>query len=381
MLASLVPGLRVSWLIAAAAAIAMLTLAACSSDDEPEPTPTATQAPAAATQAPATATPTPTPTPTPTATPTPTPTPTEAPATPTATPESTPAPTLADFVVTPATTGKDLTDRLTEGERECIKEAFGDFIYAAMQGLPLLAAGGDASQAAPLFECLEIESVVRVGIAFVSASAGGWDKETRECMVAVGLERPDAILVGMGLSANPTASAATEAHPYIVELYDCLSLEERVTYLLNFQEVIDQLTTAEHDLIGAIPEADVACIRGALSDDEYATLLAGTVHEAFDVSDAVAECMSDEAYVQSFVRITETTVGELTDESRACMEQFARDHPHYTALINAHAYDPSEQTAEDLAEIADDGLRTWGCMTPDEIQRSQALTTSALAGQ
>ena len=372
MFASPLSASRTGWLGAVVAALAMLAIAAgCSSDDEPEPTPTATQAPAAAT--PATATPTPTPTPTPSPTPTPTPPPA------TATPEPTPAPTLRDFVVTPATTGKDLLDRLSEGEQGCIKEVFGDFIYTIMQGTPLLSAGSDPAAAAPLFGCLEIESLVRVGIAFIDASAGGWTPETRECMVQVGLEHPDAILVGLGLPADAEASQAAAGHPYVIELYGCLAVQERVDYLLNFQEVIDALTTAEHDLIGAIPEADAACIRDALSDEEYTTLLAGTVHEAFDVSDAVADCMSDEAYVRSFVTITETTVGELTDDTRACIEVFARDHPHYTALINAHAYDPSTTDAEDLAEIASDGLKTWACMTEEEIQRSQSLSLSALA--
>ena len=152
-----------------------------------------------------------------------------------------------------------------------------------------------------------------------------------------------------------------------------------MNYLLNYQEVIDALTTAEHDLIGAIPEADVACIREALSDEEYSAVLAGTVHEAFDVSDAVADCMSDEAYVQSFVTITETVVVGLTDDTRACVEEFARGHPHYTALINAHAYDPSTTDREALAEIANDGLKTWACMTEEEIQRSQSISLSALA--
>ena len=372
MFASVVSASRIGWPGAVVAALAMLAMGAgCSTDEEPEPTPTATQAPAAATPAPST--PTVLPTPTPTATPSPTPAPA------TATPAPTPAPTLKDFVVTPATTGKDLVDRLSEEERECIRGVFGDFIYAVMQGTPLLAAGSDPAAAAPLFGCLEIESLVRVGIAFIDAAAGGWTAETRECMVAVGLEHPDAILLAMGLPADTEASAAAAAHPYVIELYDCLSVQEQVNYLLNYQEVIDALTTAEHDLIGAIPEADVACIREALSDEEYSAVLAGTVHEAFDVSDAVADCMSDEAYVQSFVTITETVVVGLTDDTRACVEEFARGHPHYTALINTHAYDPSTTDPEALAEIANDGLKTWACMTDEEIQRSQGISLSALA--
>ena len=117
-----------------------------------------------------------------------------------------------------------------------------------------------------------------------------------------------------------------------------------------------------------------------MTDAEYDTLLAGTVHEAFDVSDAVAGCMSEDAYVQSFVSITETTIGDLTDDTKACLADFARNHPHYTALINAHAYDPTETSTEDLQELARDGLKTWECMTAEEIQRSQGISTQALGG-
>lgn len=370
MVASVVSGLRMSWLIIAVVALAISALAACTSDDEPEPTPTATQAPAAAT--PATATPTPTPTSTPTRTPTPTPPPA------TATPAPTPAPTLENLVVTPATTGKDLLDRLSEEERGCIKEAFGDFIYAVMQGTPLLAAGSDPAAAAPLFGCLEIESLVRVGVAFIEASAGGWAAETRACMVEVGLEHPDAILTSIGLS-SPEASAAAAEHPYIVEFYNCMTAGEQLDYLLDFQEVIDALTSAEHDLVNALPDADAACIRDALTDAEYEALLATTVHGAFDISDALTDCISDEGEVAVFVSIFASSSGDtLSDETLSCLADFAREHPHYRALINAHAYDPSTMDPEDFAEIASDGLKTWACMTDEEIQRSQSLSLSAL---
>ena len=197
-------------------------------------------------------------------------------------------------------------------------------------------------------------------------------------MVQAGLEHPDAILIGLGVPPSEEASVAAAAHPAFLEFYGCMTVQEKVDYLLGFQEVIDSMTTAEHDLIGAIPEADVACIRDALSDDEYNTLLAGTVHEAFDVSDAVADCMTDDGYVQAFVTITVTTTGELTDETKACLADFARAHPHYTALINAHAYDPATMAPADLAEIADDGLGTSACMTAEELQRSQQTSFAAL---
>ncbi len=380
--------LRAGWLAVAVAALAVGALAAaCTSDDEDEaePTPTATRAPAVATATPVatpTATPTPAPTPASTATPTPTSTPpptaTSTPAPATATPEPTPAPTLRDFVLTQTTTGKDLLDRLSEGERECIKEAFGEFIYAAMQGLPLLAAGSEPSQAAPLFACLETESVVRAGVAFLAVPLGGWDAETRECAVQVGLKNPEAILSSFGLPSREDPNAAAEANPYIVELYGCLPAEDQVDYLLSLVAAIDALSSAGRDLIGAIPAADVACMRAALSDTEYARLLAGTVGEAFDVAEAVSGCMSDEAYVLAYMSMSDAALGELTGDSRACLEEFARDHPRYTALMDPRAYDASSDR-ERLAEVATDGIKTWLCLTPDEIERSQAIAIGAMS--
>lgn len=342
-------------------------VAACGS--EPEPTPTPTVEPTAVPTATAVPTPTPEPTPQPTATPTPD-----------AASSTESKAALEGFVVDISTTGQDLMDVLSEGEVSCIKSTFGDAIFGIMMSTPLLMAGGNAATAAPMFACLEIESAVYIAFAFVEAQAGGWSEDTRACMIGVGLEHPDAFMTGMGLNPSQDATAAAATHPYLVEIYNCMTLDEQVTYLLNFQEVIDVLTTAEKDLIGAIPEADVACIRDALTDAEYETLLSGTVHEAFDVSDGVAGCMSDDAYVLSFVSISDTTIGDLSEETKACLTDFAREHPHYTALLNAHAYDPSQVTTEELAEVAQDGLKTWDCMTVEEIQRSQGISTRALSG-
>ena len=290
--------IKSGWLTVIALTLAITALAAaCGGDDDPDPTPAATTAPAAT----AAATPTPTPTPTATPTPTPAPTPTPPPATPAATPTPTEAPPLsatqpaegvAALVITPGTTGKDLMDSVSEAEQACAREAFGDLIYDIILATPILLAASEASAGAPLFGCLEVENVVTLGVKFIAAQAGGWSEDTVSCMVQAGLEHPDAILIGLGVPPSEEASAAAAAHPAFLEFYGCMTVQEKVDYLLGLQEVVDSMTTAEHDLIGAIPEADVACIRDALSDEEYNTLLAGTVHEAFDVSDAVADCMT-----------------------------------------------------------------------------------------
>ncbi|MYE32325.1 MAG: hypothetical protein F4X80_06710 [Chloroflexi bacterium] len=247
-----------------------------------------------------------------------------------------------------------------------------------MQGLPLLAAGSEPSQAAPLFACLETESVVRAGVAFLAVPLGGWDAETRECAVQVGLKNPEAILSSFGLPSREDPNAAAEANPYVVELHGCLPAEDQVDYLLSLVAAIDALSSAGRDLIGAIPQADVACIRDAVSDGEYTRLLAGTVGEAFEVSEAVSGCMSDEAYVRAYMSMSDAALGELTGDSRACLEEFARDHPRYTALMDPRAYDASSDR-ERLAEVATDGIKTWLCLTPDEIERSQAIAIGAMS--
>ena len=340
--------MRLGWLGAALAVV--ILAAACFGGDDPEPTPTATQAAVA--------------------TPAPTPEPTAAPVS---------GGSIEDLVITPSTTGPDLVDRLSEDERACLKSTFGDVFFGILLQTPLLGAGTDAASEAPLFGCLAIDSIVVLGISFIEAQAGGWEPDTRACMIGVGREHPEAVLLGMGMTSGE-ASQAAAAHPYTIELYNCLSVQEKVGFLLNFQEVIDSLTSAERDLIAALSDSDVACIREGTTEAEYQTILASTVHGAFDVSDTVAECVSPEGYVQAFVAITASTGGPLTEGTASCLADFAREHPHYTALINAHAYDASATSADELAEIADDGLKTWECMTDEEVQRMQSLSLGALGG-
>ncbi len=370
--------LRSGWLAASALTIAAVAFAAaCGGGDDPEPTPTAAPT-VAATPAP---TPTPTPTPPP---PTPTPTAPAAAATPTATsaptdapqPSATqPVPGANELVITSATTGKDLMDSISEAEQVCIREAFGDLIYDVMLATPILLAAAQAEAGAPLFGCLEAGNLATLGVKFFAAQAGGWSDDTVACMIEAGLKHPHAIMAGLGLSVVE----APPPPPFFLDFHGCLTVHEKVDYLVGFQGLIDGLTTAEHDLIGAIPEADAACIRDALGDEAYNTLLAGTVHGAFDASDAVAGCMSDEAYAGAFVAISETTSGPLTDETRACLADVEGEQPHYPALINARASDPATTDPAVLATIAADSARLWECMTDEEIQQAQQTGFSALA--
>ena len=46
--------------------------------------------------------------------------------------------------------------------------------------------------------------------------------------------------------------------------------------------------------------------------------------------------------------------------------------------MDAGSYDPATDQDE-LAEVATDGIKTWLCLTPLEIQRSQAIAIGAMS--
>ena len=202
------------FIFVALAVILVAVFTACGSDPTPTPTPTPT--------------PIPTPTPTPTPMPTPTPEPEDA------MPSDQMTGGMENFVVTAATTGQDLMDALSEEETACIKTAFGDAIYQIMLATPIMMAGADPGAAAPLFGCLKTENIVRLGVSFLAAQAGGWSEESSQCVVEAGLRHPAAIFVRLGLDTGEEPIDGNETMAYNVEIYNCLNNEEKKTFTLAF---------------------------------------------------------------------------------------------------------------------------------------------------
>ena len=199
-------------------------------------------------------------------------------------------------------------------------------------------------------------------------------------MIGVGREHPEAILTGLGL-APPDPVATAETHPYLLEFYECLTAVERVEFLMAFQAEVDGNTSTKRDIIDALPESEAACIRESLTEQEYAALLETTVHEASRTTEPVSGCITPDGYVEVFVAIASSQAGGLSKGTRSCLADFAREHPHYAALINPDSYDPPATTPSELAEIADDGPRTWNCLSDKELTRMQDISLGALAQQ
>ena len=138
--------------------------------------------------------------------------------------------TLEDLVITPATTGGDVMGLISCQETSCIQSAVGDSMYQLIQASPvLMMAGGDISQAAPLFGCLELDNILLLGIALISSQSGEYNPETRSCLIDVAREHPEAVLLNLGMEVpDRDAASAVETHPYVGELYNCLNDVEKV---------------------------------------------------------------------------------------------------------------------------------------------------------
>ncbi len=339
------------WLwVASLITLLVLIAAACGSDPAPTPTPT------------------PAPTPEPTATPTPLP------------PTATPA--LEELRLTPTTTGKDVLALFSEDETSCLRTTIGDAAYDKMSNEPILSiltASGE-NLVLPIFQCAKPENLVVFGIAFLDLQAG-WTSDTRACMIRVGRESPLAVLTGLGMTPPGQTHETSATRPYALEFYNCMTPVEKVGYLARIQAALDVNTAAATDIIGTIPESEAACIQEALTDEDYAALQGATATQGFGMSDSVTDCISQESYVPIFVSVIGSQTGGLSDNSRACITEFAGGHPRYIALVNPTLLDFSSTSVEDLVEIADNGIKMWECFNDEELLRMQQVYTAALASQ
>ena len=307
--------------------------------------------------------------------PTPTPEPTATPLPPTATPA------LEELRLTPTTMGKDVLALFSEAETSCLRTTIGDTAYEKMSNEPILSiltASGEQF-VLPIFQCAEPENLVVFGIAFLDLQVG-WTSDTRACMIRVGRESPLAVLTGLGMTPPGQIHETSATRPYALEFYNCMTPVEKVGYLARIQAALDVNTSAEADIIGVIPESEAACIKEALTDEDYATLLGSTAAQAFGIADSVTACISKESYVPIFVSVIGSQTGGLSDNSRACITEFASGHPRYVALVNPTLLDFSSTSIEDLVEIADNGIKVWECFTDEELLRMQTVYTAALGG-
>jgi hypothetical protein len=337
-----------------AIAIAIAVGAACGGNDEPAPTPT----PPPETATPVPATPTRTPTPTPEA--------------------AQPSLSMRDFAIDASTTGQDLLDRLSEEENDCLRAAFGDSVYEILRGTPLLgltSGGDDSSAATPFFTCLKEENVVLLGASFLTAAAGGYSEESRECITDLVLRHPDFIYARLGLEWTGEQFTPPEETPtVIIAFFDCLTDSEKAVWLFRIFTAVDAASSLTgSDLIALLPESQATCVRETLSAEAYVAMEAATPLVATSIGFDAADCLTLESAATFLVASTEALLGPLSEESSACIGGFVATRPTYLPVIARHVEDPSTLSPEEFVQTAEGGFELFECLNADELAAFTAL--------
>ena len=271
---------------------------------------------------------------------------------------------MRDFVLDASTTGKDLFDRLSDEENGCIKGALGEAAYSFMVDVQLLAGGGNAAAAGPLFECLSPDNGALLGVAFLSASVGGHTDESRACMADLALAHPGLIYARLGLEwTGEDTYQETETGNIIQGFYDCMTEEERAAALKELYASIDAASplTGE-DLVALLPESEAACVRDTLSEEEYEALLRATPLRAAGLGAGAAECLSVDSLAAFFVSASDAGIGGLSDEAAACIDDFVRSNPAYVPVFASYIGDESSPFSAAEFMGVGEGLEALECL-------------------
>ena len=123
-------------------------------------------------------------------------------------------------------TGEDTVGMLPEEEASCIRGKVGDELFQAFLGATVTDAFAPA--AAPLLDCLTLESKTALFAEFTASRVGGLREEAVACLATVVEDRPHVLALGFGtldideLEESDLAQLGTEA----LRLFDCLNPEE-----------------------------------------------------------------------------------------------------------------------------------------------------------
>ncbi len=280
----------------AAVLVAAIAIAACGGDPAPTSTPVPTATPAA----------TATPEPTPTRVPPPTPTPAR---------DRLP---LGLLRIDSETTGERLLMHLSPGEDTCFKSMMGDSKFKAFEEAVLMAAVADPSFRTRLVVCLQRDSLLIVGTRLIGAHLGGWTQETRQCVTAIALDRPELVFKALGVPDVGADSSETD-NPgrVLLDTYDCLDTTEKARF------AVAMLSNSIEDLSRISAE----------------TLALG--------------------------------VGAVSEDSRSCVLDFASANGQFLGLVHEYAGPVANLNPEDSLEIAEGGSKVFNCLTVEEIEQFQ----------
>ena len=287
---------------------------------------------------------------------------------------------LESLTITTATTGQDVLDRVSEAEGECFRTAVGEDPYEAFLDGGVLADYGSVGDLDPLHACLTGDNFVLFGVAFTSARAG-ISAESHACLTTLGREHPDAVVTFLGVDTPPPAVAelTSEEHPYTIELFNCLTTEEKSGVIVHTWKELGAYQFTGEQLIAAFTEEEVGCFTDSfgMTREQLVDLIGA--RQPGQTSDVATPCITDQTYGRLSAHMLSIQLGGLTEETTDCLQDFAVEHPHFFELTRFGEFDPSAMSQEEFVEIADDGLRLFNCLTDDELRLMQRASAVALA--
>ena len=289
---------------------------------------------------------------------------------------------MSTFVVTPDNTGRDVLERVSEAESECIRSEIGDASYDTMLNAGLLAVGRGSDAVQTVFTCLNPDNFVLFSTAVIDAQNGGLPDATRACILDLGRDHEGVMSLVFGVDTTAgEASSITEVQAAATEVYSCMSDREKVELTVRLWNGIAGRNPpdAEH-IVAALTEAEINCYMQNLNitREQLVALTAGVLSGALPVSGSRNLCLTPETNSRIFASTVSAAYDGLSAETEACMAAFALEHPDYVALTTNNACNPEAMSESEFIEIADDGLQVLGCVTEDELGHIQAVLAEVL---
>lgn len=293
---------------------------------------------------------------------------------PEAAPETTqPPPSSAGLRITSETTSEELLARISDAEAACLSSAMGDTNFELFRAAPILAAAAFESAYELFGACLEDESLTLLGVGLMSAHMGGWADDSLACVTELSRNHPELVSVALGLEQDPAHT--TEVHSILLDMYECLDTWEEAAILATMSgAALEVAPFSGQDFIDSLTETDAECLKASVPEALFDMIASAPSVAGGELQDAPAEildCISPQSTNQMFGGVLAKGMGATSAESRACMVEFAADHSHYMELARTAAADPAALTEEENAELTEDGLKVFSCMSVEELASFQ----------
>ena len=244
-----------------------------------------------------------------------------------------------------------MVDRVSEAEGSCVSWSMGDAGYQLFRGAPLTASAADASAKTIFADCLENDNLLVLGVGLMSAHQGRWSEESLGCVTSLSREHPELVHLALGIEWKiPDPSHPTEIHSIILNMYECLTGTERVGFSVAITTTsLEVAPFSGQHFLAALPQTEIECLQTNLPEPVFA-MIASTPSvaggELRDVPPQLMACISAESLARLPGEVMAHGLGVTSDDSHACIVEFAVEHSHYVELACAAVADPTALTPE-----------------------------------